>query len=44
MAEFVREAVDEYLGDELDPSEALTNTFGAAPDAFIRSRDDWHRG
>ena len=44
MAELVREAVDEYLGDELDPTEALTGTFGAAPDAFVPSRDDWHRG
>ena len=44
MAELVREAVDEYLGDELDPTEALARTFGAAPDAFVPSRDDWHRG
>ena len=41
MAELVREAVDEYLGDELDPTDALTGTFGAAPDAFVPSRDDW---
>ena len=44
MAELVREAVDEYLGDELDSTEALTGTFGAAPDAFVPSRDNWHRG
>ena len=44
MAEIVREAVDEYLGEEGHPGEALTSTFGAAPDAFVPSRDDWHRG
>ena len=44
MAELVRTAVDEYLTDELDPSEALAGTFGAAHDAAAPSRDDWHRG
>ena len=44
MAELVRKAVDEYLGEEVDPRNALTSTFGAAPDAFVPSRDDWHRG
>ena len=44
MAELVRKAVDEYLGDESDPGEALATTFGAAPDAFVPSRDDWRRG
>jgi predicted DNA-binding protein len=40
MAELVREAVNEYLGDEIDLSGAMAATFGAtAP-----SRDDWHRG
>lgn len=44
MAELVREAVDEYLGDEVDPAEARAATFGAAPEATARSRDDWQRG
>jgi predicted DNA-binding protein len=44
MAELVREAVDEYLGDGSDPSEALAATFGAAPEATVPSRDDWRRG
>lgn len=44
MAELVREAVNEYLGDAVDPSEALAATFGAAPEAAVPSRDDWHRG
>ncbi|MDH5292006.1 MAG: ribbon-helix-helix domain-containing protein [Acidimicrobiia bacterium] len=44
MAELVREAVDEYLSDEIDPSVALATTFAAAPEAAAPSRDDWHRG
>ncbi len=44
MAELVRQAVDEYLSDEIDPAEALAATFGAAPEAAVPSRDDWHRG
>jgi predicted DNA-binding protein len=44
MAEIVREAVDEYLSDEVDASEALASTFGASPDAAVPSRDDWRRG
>lgn len=44
MAELVRRAVDEYLGDEIDPSEALAATFGAAMEASAPSRDDWDRG
>lgn len=44
MAELVREAVDEYLSDEIDPAETLAATFGAAPEAAAPSRDDWHRG
>ena len=43
MAELVRRAVDDYL-DEIDPTHALTATFGAAPDAEVPSRDDWDRG
>lgn len=44
MAELVRQAVDDYLGEVIDPTEALTATFGADPDAKAPSRDDWHRG
>lgn len=44
MAEFVRRAVDDYLGDDVDPTEALAATFGAAPDAEVPTRDDWDRG
>ncbi len=44
MAELVREAVDEYLGDESDPTEALATTFGAAPDAYVPTRDGWRHG
>ncbi len=42
MAALVRKAVDEYLGEEVDPRKALTSTFGAAPDAFVPSRDESH--
>lgn len=44
MAEFVRRAVDDYLGEDVDPTEALAATFGAAPDAEVPTRDDWDRG
>jgi Ribbon-helix-helix protein, copG family len=44
MAELVRRAVNDYLGDEIDPTEALAATFGSAPHATVPSRDDWDRG
>lgn len=44
MAEVIRRAIDEYLGDEADPSAALEATFGAAPAAEVPSRDGWRRG
>lgn len=44
MAEVIRRALDEYLGEEGDASAALTSTFGAAPDASAPSREDWRRG
>lgn len=44
MAEVVRRALDQYLGDDVDASEALRATFGAAPDATSPSRDKWQRG
>jgi hypothetical protein len=33
MAELVRRALDEYLGDDTDPTAALAVTFGADPTA-----------
>ena len=44
MAEDIRRALDEYLGEEGDVSAALSSTFGAAPDASAPSREDWRRG
>jgi predicted DNA-binding protein len=44
MAEVIRRALDEYLGDEGDASAALNSTFGAIPDADAPSRGDWQRG
>lgn len=44
MAELVREAIDEFLEVDSDPSEVLASTFGAAPCAAVPSRDEWHRG
>jgi hypothetical protein len=44
MAEVIRRAIDQYLGDEPDPTPALTATFGAEPAANVPSRDGWQRG
>lgn len=44
MAEVIRRALDEYLGDEGDASAALSSTFGAAPEASSPSREHWQRG
>jgi len=44
MAEVIRRAIDQYLGDDADPSAALAATFGADPDADVPSRDTWRRG
>lgn len=44
MAEIVRQALDAYLAQDLDPSAVLAATFGAAPDASVPSRDEWDRG
>jgi len=44
MAEVIRRAIDQYLGDDADPSTALAATFGADPDADVPSRDTWRRG
>jgi hypothetical protein len=44
MAELVRRALDEYLGDDTDPTAALAVTFGADPTAEAPSRDTWRRG
>ena len=44
MAELVRRALDQYLGDDTDPSAALAATFGAVPTAKAPSCDTWRRG
>ena len=44
MAEVIRRAVDEYLGDDADPSTALADTFASNPAATVPSRDEWRRG
>ena len=44
MAEVIRRALDEYLGDDADASTTLRSTFGAVPDAVAPSRDQWRRG
>lgn len=44
MAEVIRRAVDEYLGEEADPAAALAATFGADREAEVPSRDSWRRG
>ena len=44
MAEVIRRAIDTYLGEEVDPAEALATTFGAAPEVEVPSRDTWLRG
>ena len=44
MAEIVRRALDEYLNDDIDATQALAHTFGAAPAASVPSRDEWRRG
>jgi len=44
MAEVIRRALDEYLGDESDASAVLSSTFGAVPGASAPSREDWKRG
>lgn len=42
LASVIREAVDLYLANaEVDPTEALRETFGAAPDAWVPGRDEW---
>lgn len=43
MAEVIRRAIDEYLGDD-DASAALSSTFGANPEATSPPRGDWQRG
>ena len=44
MAEIVRRALDEYLGDDADATTALAATFGSAVTATVPSRDEWQRG
>lgn len=44
MAEVIRRALDDYLDDDVDATEALAATFGASPSAEVPGRDGWHRG
>jgi predicted DNA-binding protein len=44
MAEVVRRALDQYLGDDVDAAAALRSTFGAVPEATSPARDEWQRG
>lgn len=44
MAELIRRALNDYLGDDVDASTALAATFGAEPSASVPSRDEWQRG
>ena len=44
MAEIIRRAVDGYLDEHVDPSAALSATFGSVPDLEVPSRDEWGRG
>lgn len=45
MAEIIRRALDVYIEDQApDPRAALVATFGAAVDATVPGRDEWHRG
>ena len=44
MAELIRRAVNDYLGDDVNASTALAATFGAEPSASVPSRDEWQRG
>jgi predicted DNA-binding protein len=44
MAELIRRALNDYLGDDVDASTALAATFGAEPSASVPSRDEWPRG
>ena len=44
MAELIRRALDEYLGDDTDSAPALAATFGADPNAETPSRETWRRG
>lgn len=44
MAEVIRRALDQYLGDDVDAVEALRSTFASVPDATSPSRGEWQRG
>lgn len=43
LASVVREAVELYIAQApVDPTTALSSTFGAAPGARLPGRDDWN--
>ena len=42
LAALVREAIEHYIAQApVDPTTALSSTFGAAPEARFPERDDW---
>lgn len=44
LASVVREALEQYLADEVvDTDAALDATFGVAPDLAVPSREEWDR-
>jgi hypothetical protein len=45
MARLIREAVEEYLGDDtVELNASLDETFGTMPDLALPNRDEWDRG
>lgn len=44
MAEVIRRALDEYLGEDSDARAALAATFGADASLVVPSREEWERG
>lgn len=44
MAEVIRRALDEYLGEDSDPRAALAATFGADSEVSVPPREEWDRG
>ena len=44
MAEVIREALDEHLGTDTDPADALAATFGADLPISAPDREEWDRG
>jgi hypothetical protein len=43
MAEVIRRALEEYLGEHQDSVAVLGATFGSVPDFALPSRHEWRR-